>query len=428
MGSLLDSLAAAFEAFPQRHDALARARRNALDVALQGGLPLRDEAWRYTPLAGLARREFTIGGDPVTLDAGVVAAIPAPRLVFVNGQFAASLSDLGGLPDGVRLGRFADELADPDSRVASVLERHHEGAAAAFARLNAALADDGAVLLADEGVVVEHPLHLVFIGAPTAGDRAWHLRQFIELRRGARLGVVEHHLDAAAHAHLANHLAHLHVAAGAHLDRLVLHHGSGTHMLQDDAVLAREAGLRQWLLALGPGLLRQQVNVRLEGRHAHVQAHGVLLGQGRAHHDVRLDVEHIAGDTTSRMTWRGLAAGRAREALHGAIRIRAGADGSDAELSCKGLLLGADAEFDAQPVLEILADEVKAAHGASVGQLDPAALFYLRSRGLPIAEARALLTAAFCREAVAATDGLLPAIAGAALDATLATVPAGPHA
>ncbi len=426
MTVLLESLASAFEASPLKADPQAVSRRTALDAALRDGLPgPRDEAWRYTPLAPLARRRFSLAPASVAVEVARIAHIPAPRIVFVNGHHDPALSALDGLPDGVRLHRFADELADPHSRIAGALARRHDGAAALFARMNAAFAADGAVLLAEEGAIGTRPLHLVFIGAPDAADHAWHLRQFVELRRGARLDVVEHHLDADAHAHLANHLSHVHVAAGAELRRLVLHLSSGSHMLQDEAVLARDGVLRQWQLALGTGLLRQQLGARLEGRHAALHAHGVLLGTGRGHQDVRVDVEHIGADTTSRMIWRGLAADRARAAMHGAIRIRAGADGSDADLSCKGLLLGAMAEFDAQPVLEILADEVQAAHGASVGQLDPAALFYLQSRGLAPEPARALLTAAFCREAIASVPAPLDAFAGTTLDATLTAISAG---
>ncbi|MEG3050400.1 MAG: SufD family Fe-S cluster assembly protein, partial [Thermomonas sp.] len=128
------------------------------------------------------------------------------------------------------------------------------------------------------------------------------------------------------------------------------------------------------------------------------------LADGRRHVDTRLGIEHIARDTACTLGWRGIAGQRGRVVFHGGIEIRAGADGSEANLSNKNLLLSASAEIDTQPVLEIHADEVKAAHGATVGQLDANALFYLRSRGLNEAEARTLLTGAFCREIVTGID------------------------
>jgi Fe-S cluster assembly protein SufD len=165
--------------------------------------------------------------------------------------------------------------------------------------------------------------------------------------------------------------------------------------------------------------------VRLEGEGAALQADGVLLASGRRHLDTRVGIEHIARDTACDLTWRGLAAGRGRAVFHGGIVIRAGADGSDANLSNKNLLLSDQAEIDSQPVLEIYADEVKAAHGATVGQLDPVAMFYLRSRGLPEADAQRLLTAAFCREVLAPVEP--PALRDAltsSLDRALVTLEA----
>ena len=144
--------------------------------------------------------------------------------------------------------------------------------------------------------------------------------------------------------------------------------------------------------------------MRLEGDKANLQADGVLLADGRRHVDTRLGIEHIARDTACTLGWRGIAGQRGRAVFHGGIEIRAGADGSEAALANKNLLMSDNAEIDTQPVLEIHADEVKAAHGATIGQLDPTALFYLRSRGLPEADARRLLTAAFCREIVAGID------------------------
>jgi len=167
-------------------------------------------------------------------------------------------------------------------------------------------------------------------------------------------------------------------------------------------------------------LSRHELNVRLEGDSAQLTANGVLLGNGRRHIDTRLGIEHIARDTSSEMVWRGVAANRSRVVFHGGIHIRAGADGTDANLSNKNLLLSADAEIDTQPTLVIDADEVKAAHGATVGQLDANALFYLRSRGLAADQAQQLLSAAFCHEPLNALDARLTEQLRRQLDIALA--------
>lgn len=396
MSTLLDSLASGFQG--------AGARRAALEAALRDGLPgPRSEAWKYTSLRALERRSFVGASMPPAVDAALLADIPAPRLVFVNGRCSTTLTDTAGLGDGAELVSLADALATGDGRATNVLERRYDRADEVFARLNAALASDGAILRIAEGVRIEAPIHFVFVGAATGNDLAWHARHLIELERGARASVVEHHIASGPHAHLANAVGHVHLAAGARLvhARIQDESASATLFARSDAVLARDAAYVRIDLELGGALSRHELNVRLEGDGAKLSANGVLLADGRRHLDTRLGIEHIARDTACTLVWRGLGAGRSRAAFHGGIVIRHGADGADASLSNKNLLLSANAEIDTQPVLEIHADEVKATHGATVGQPDPTALFYLRSRGLREGDARRLLTAAFCRETVA---------------------------
>jgi Fe-S cluster assembly protein SufD len=414
MSALLDSLAAAFNG-----DA---ARRGPLEAALRDGLPqARAESWKYTSLRALERRSF-VPATPARVDPAIVERVPAPRLTFVNGRFNAALSDVGGLPAGASLQPLSRVLVEGDERASNFLARRFDRADEVFARLNAALADEGAVLRLEEDVVLVEPLHLVFIGTPTGTDQAWHARHFVELRRGARATIVEHHFAAGEHAHLGNVLSHVHLAQGAQLVHARIQDEASRASLfaRTDAVLAREAHYRRVDLELGASLSRHELNMRLEGEGARVSANGVLLGTGRRHLDTRLGIEHIARDTACDLLWRGLGSGRSRVVFHGGITIQSGADGSDAMLSSKNLLLSDASEIDAQPVMEIHADEVKAAHGATVGQLDPTAKFYLRSRGLPEPQARRLLTAAFCRDALANVDADVREPLVRALDAALA--------
>ena len=192
-----------------------------------------------------------------------------------------------------------------------------------------------------------------------------------------------------------------------------------TAFARTDAVLARNAQYQRVDLELGAGLSRHELNARLEGDNARLTANGVLLGNGRRHVDTRLGIEHIARDTACELVWRGVGADRSRVVFHGGIHIRQGADGTDARLSNKNLLLSDNAEIDTQPVLVIDADEVQAAHGATVGQLDDNALFYLRSRGLPQQQAQRLLSAAFCHEPLRALPSPLRDLLAVQLDRAL---------
>ena len=403
MSALLDSFATAFESLQTREAAgLGETRRAALDAALRDGIPhARVEAWKYTPLRALERRAFAAPSVSVaTFDDALLADIPAPRIVFVNGRLDASHSDLSGLASGVTLQPLSQVLVEGEPREANFLARRFDRSDEIFARLNAALADDGVVLRAESGAQSTQPIHVVFIGAPAQADQAWHLRHLIELRDNASLVVVEHHLAQGPHNHLANQLTHVHLGANATLRhaRVQDEAAGATLMARTDAVLAKEADYRRLDLELGAGLSRHELNAALHGNNARLHANGVLLASGKRHIDTRLGIDHVGRDTACELTWRGMAAGRSKAAFHGGILIREGADGTNAQLSNKNLLLSEGAEIDTQPVLEIHADEVQAAHGATVGQLDQTALFYLRSRGLSSDQARALLTAAFCRE------------------------------
>lgn len=425
MSALLDAFRTGFDALPAplvEAQGLGGARRESLAAALEAGLPgPRTEAWKYTSLRALSARAFAApAAAPV--DAAQVAHVPSPRLVFVNGVFDAGLSQLDDLPDGVELRPLSQALAGDDPRATAVLARRYERADELFARFNAALATEGVLLRLQQGAVAEAPVHLVFVGAPAGDDQAAHLRHLVELRKDAALTVVEHHLHAGEHRHLANHVMHVHLAGGAKLvhARLQDEAAGATSLLRTDAVLASGTEYRRVDLELGGGLSRHELNVALQGEGAALHAGGVLLADGRRHLDTRLGIVHQARDTRCELPWRGLADARGRAVFHGGIEIRAGADGSEAELSNKNLLLSDAAEIDSQPVLVIHADEVKAAHGATVGRLDETALFYLRSRGIPGAQARVLLMQAFLREPLAVLgDAALSASLGEAVAARL---------
>lgn len=408
MNPLLDAFRSSFETLPPKlreAGELGPARRAALDAALADGLPRpRAERWKYTSLRALERRSFAPADAATPVDAALLADIPSPRLVFVNGRFDPALSQTDELPDGLILRPLSTELVADDARAVNFLARRFDAVDETFARLNAALADEGVVLRAAAGLQLEPVLHLVFVGAANEGDRASHLRHLIELREAARLTVVEHHLAANRHANFSNTICHVNLKPGAMLSHARIQNecDGATSLLRTEAILASDSEYRRVDLELGAGLSRHELNVALQGRGAQLVANGVLLADARRHVDTRLGIEHVAPDTQCELLWRGLAGGRGRAVFHGGIEIRAGADGSAASLSNKNLLLSEGAEIDTQPVLVIHADEVQAAHGATVGQLDSQSLFYLRSRGIPAAQARQLLTAAFCREPLAA--------------------------
>jgi Fe-S cluster assembly protein SufD len=375
-----------------------------------GGLPdTRVEAWKYTALRALGQRRFARGDDAaasrvVPASTFALPGVDGPRLVFVNGVFRADLSTLDALPAGLTLQPLSQVLHDDAEPLRLVLSRpaligDAREVGDAFTRINAASAVDGVMLRVAAGVKVAAPVQLVFVGAAAEAELACHLRNVIELGEGAELSLIEQHVSDAEPAQLATMVSDIELREGARLQHTVLQNVAvATSLIRRSSVrLHARAHATLHVLELGGALVRHDLRAELVGDGAQFDTRGLFMPHGRQHIDTQLAIRHQALNTTSTSTWRGVANDRARGVFRGAIVVAPGADGSDASLSNKNLLLSPGAEIDTKPELEIYADEVKAAHGATVGQLDERSLFYLRSRGIPLAEARALLTAAFCR-------------------------------
>ena len=246
MSALLDSFRDGYAAL-RDPDALQSGdgRRQALAALLADGLPgPREEAWKYTPLRALERRAFAAADPaPPACDPALLADIPAPRLVFVNGRYDDGASDLAGLPPGVDVQALSRLLASGQPREANFLLRQYARRDEAFARVNAALAEEGAVVRVAEGVRAPLPLHLVSVAVPQHGDRAWHLRHLVQLRNDAALDIVEHRLAGGDHAHLATEVLQLHAGQRVQVRhaRIQDDAAGATCLARTDAVLAAVA-------------------------------------------------------------------------------------------------------------------------------------------------------------------------------------------
>ncbi|RAN80045.1 Fe-S cluster assembly protein SufD [Bacillus sp. SRB_336] len=382
---------------------LDAAREENRSAFAAGGLPdTRVEAWKYTALRGLGQRSFA-NADPTAqtraVDASMLAlpGVAGVRLVFVNGAFRADLSAFSQMPAGLSLQPLSQALQGDAEPLRFALSRHYRHIGDAFAQINAASASDGVVLRVAAHTRIDQPVQLVFVGADA--ELAWHARNVVELGEGAELNLVEHHVGSGEPAQLATFVSDIELREGARLHHVVLQNAAtGMNLIRRSSLrLHARAQATLHVLELGGALVRHDLRAELLGDGAQLHTGGVFMPHGRQHIDTQLAIRHEALNTTSTSSWRGVANDRARGVFRGAIVVAPGADGSDASLSNKNLLLSPGAEIDTKPELEIYADEVKAAHGATVGQLDERSLFYLRSRGIPLAEARALLTAAFCR-------------------------------
>jgi Fe-S cluster assembly protein SufD len=384
---------------------LDAARRENREAFASAGLPdTRVEAWKYTALRALGQRSFVSGDEQaqtriVDADSLILPGVEGPRLVFVNGVFRADLSALDSLPVGLTLQPLSQALHGDTEPLRFALSRHYRETGDAFARINAASARDGVVLRVAANAKIAAPVQLVFVGAAAEAALAWHARNVIELGDDAELTLIEQHVASGEQVHLATLVSDIELHQGARLHHTLLQNAAiGASLVRRSSLrLHARAHATLHVLELGGALVRHDLQAELLGDGAQLDTRGVFMPHGRQHIDTQLAIRHQALNTTSSSNWRGVANDRARGVFRGAIVVAPGADGSDASLSNKNLLLSPSAEIDTKPELEIYADEVKAAHGATVGQLDERSLFYLRSRGIPQAEARALLTTAFCR-------------------------------
>lgn len=393
---------------------LDSARRAELAALLRDGLPdTHNEVWKYTALRALERHGFAQGDSgaaarPVNDDILALPGVDGPRVVFVNGAYRADLSRCDDLPKGLHIEPLSRALADNPEPLRFFLTRDWEHLSDAFARLNAAFASDGVVLRVAAGTTIDVPVHIVHVGAPADTALAWHARSIIEVGAGAALRLVEHYTASGDNAHLGTLVSDVVVREGASMDWVMLQDAAAKATLMRRHALHQDAHstVRIHALERGGKLARNDIEADLRGDGAELVTRGVFLPHARQHLDTHLDFHHIALNTRSDSLWRGVADAGGRGVFHGQIIVEPGADGSDGALYNKNLLLSPNAEIDTQPVLEIYADEVKAEHGATVGQLDERALFYLRSRGIPEVVARGLLTVAFCHVALDSLDNV----------------------
>jgi Fe-S cluster assembly protein SufD len=361
------------------------------------------ERWKYTSLRPLERRAPRLGRPAAGLQSRaapepLVGSVP--RVVLVNGDW--SVLD-GALPPGMTVRPLRQALEDGDAAVRRQVESlAFDDRSQGFSALNTATLGAGVYVHVDENADAG-ALLLQWLSA--AHDELFNARVCVVLEAGARLELLEQFQDGTDQPPLLNVVVQCRLGVAAELRHLRLQEEPSKAVLVTRTELAQESASRYDYtgLDLGGGLLRHDIDVRLQGTGAACRLHGACVARDRTHVDHHLDVDHASPDCASSQLFRGILADRSRAVFNGRAHVAAGADGTEARQSSAALLLSPYAEIDAKPELEIHADEVVASHGATVGQLDEDALFYLRSRGLSLADARSLLTLAFCRSVL---DGL----------------------
>lgn len=400
----LEAIAAGRASAPGHAVPWVRALREAagMQFEAQGFPTTRDEAWKYTNVAPLARQAYApapraVAATAADADRIAFPGLDAHRLVFVDGHYAPHLSTPVAAA-GVEAGSLAEALEregdalEPYLGQIAPLDQH------AFAALNTAFLSDGAWLRLAPGTVLERPIHLVFLA--TGSEVLAQPHNLIVLEEGAEATVIEHYLALRDGRYFTNAVTETSLAKGAALEHYRLqqegaqaYHIGGMHVRQ-----AGESRFTSHAIDLGGLLVRNDLRTVLAAEHATCALNGLYVLDGRQHVDNHTLIDHAKPRGTSSEYYKGVLDGRSRAVFNGRVIVQPDAQHTDAQQMNNNLLLSQDAEIDTKPELEIYADDVKCSHGATVGQLDPDALFYLRSRAVDEAAARDLLTYAFAND------------------------------
>ena len=397
-----------------------RSRGAAKFTAL--GIPtVREEEWRFTNAAPIGAVDFQpagqISGTAARLAGFAYTDAPA-RLVIVNGRFDTTLSRVKGLPAGVHAGSLAAALKEHADDVQRYFGQLADVNARSFTALNTAFLDDGAFIHVPDGLLVEAPLHVVFVTGGEGASVMAHPRTLIVAGAGSRVTVIESYIGAAGETYFSNAVSEVFVGENAAVDHYKVQQESleAFHVGALHAHTSRNARFSSHSFALGGRLVRNEANALLDGEGGDCTLNGLYLADRDRLVDNHTTIDHAKPHCGSHEVYKGILGGTARAVFNGKIIVRQDAQKTDAKQTNRALLLTDGATINTKPQLEIFADDVKCTHGAAIGQIDEDAIFYLRARGLTYAEARDMLIHAFAGQVL---EGVAVPLLRQALEAEL---------
>ncbi|MGH9617821.1 MAG: Fe-S cluster assembly protein SufD, partial [Acidobacteriaceae bacterium] len=324
-------------------------------------------------------------------------------LVFVNGRFTPDLSDMKLLPTSVEVDSLAAQIANPEESLEVHLGRYLNVERDPFNALNTAFIQDGAYVRIHRGTVLEAPIQLLFVSTATDIPLMVHPRNLIVAEPNTQATIVEEHVSLRGGILFSNVVTELVAAENSVISHYMIERQSRNafHVSTLRIQQERNASVRSHSVLVGGALVRNNVHPVLAGDGAECLINGLFIGDDRQHIDNYMLVEHVSPHCNSHQFYNGILSGSAHGVFHGRIIVHKDAQKTDAKQTNRNLLLSDDAQIDTKPQLEIYADDVKCTHGATIGQIDENALYYLRSRGLDESSARGLLLFAFAGECLA---------------------------
>lgn len=384
---------------------LRKLREDSFAQFCEAGFPTtHDEDWRFTNVAAIAKTPFRLGRNSVSPSSEELQTWriegTACQVVFINGRFAPELSRIGGLPRGLQVSSIARQIVENPGALERHLGRYLDIYRDPFCALNTAFAEDGAYIYVAKGTVLEAPVHLLFVSTANREPHMSHPRNLIVAEEDSQATIIEDYVTLGDGTVFCNPVTELIAGDNAVISHYLIERenteafNTSTLRIQQ----GRSANVASHSVLLGGALVRNNVHPVLAGEGGECLINGLFVGTGNQHLDNYMRVEHASPHCGSRQFYNGILDGHARGVFHGRIIVHKNAQKTDAKQTNRNLLLSDDSQIDTKPQLEIYADDVKCTHGATIGQIEEDALFYLRSRGIDEVSARKLLLFAFASE------------------------------
>ncbi|HSR49243.1 MAG TPA: Fe-S cluster assembly protein SufD [Acidobacteriota bacterium] len=380
-------------------------RKEAFHHFAEQGFPTtRDEDWKYTNLSPLTRLELgTQGEDHLQasdLERLRFGDLGCPRLTFVNGRFSEALSTLDQMPEGVEVKRLSQALENEPEVVEEHVGRHAEYEGKPFTALNLAFLHEGAFLRVAPNTVVEKPVQILYLSTEKAQDGVSHPHNLVLVGENSQFKFVENYSCLGQARYFNNVVSEVVVGDNAVVDHFKIEMESlqAFHVNRTAVYQGRTSNYRNFFVAFGGSIVRNDMNTVLDGEGSHCGLDGLFVTREKQLVDSFTVMDHAQPNCDSREVYKGILDDHSRGVFHGRIIVRQKAQKTDSKQSSDNLLLSDNALVNTKPQLEIYADDVKCTHGATIGQLDEEGLFYLRSRGIPEDAARGLMIYAFASE------------------------------
>ncbi|MEE9251728.1 MAG: Fe-S cluster assembly protein SufD [Thermodesulfobacteriota bacterium] len=392
---------------------LSPLRKEAISKFKELGFPTtRHEEWKFTNVAPITKTSFRLTERATALPAGeelekfTIPELDVFRLVFIDGHFTPELSSIRELPEGVKIKSLRDALSQERELLEPHLSRYVDLSDDAFSSLNTAFMQDGVFVYVPENTVLPEPVHVLYVSTGPTSPTITHPRNLIVAGKSSEATVIEDYVSLGEGVNFSNVVTELVAGENSHINHYKIERENrkafNVSTLRIEQL--RNSSVSTHAVLIGGALVRNNIHPVLDGEGGSCLINGLFMATGSQHMDNHMLVEHVSPHCDSRQFYYGILDGRSKGVFSGRIVVHKDAQKTDAKQTNRNLLLSEEASIDTKPQLVIHADDVKCTHGATIGQMDESALFYMRSRAIPLDKAKAILLLAFAGESLKRID------------------------